>query len=138
MSTHALITFTVSPSSLDLLREKFDKVTYLPPSEDNRISRILEALQTAQVFLVTSGDLKTLPADEEALNRVGKALRVVQLGSAGADAALKTDWVKGMVESGRMARNEDDWRGGNAEEEEGDGRKSFCPPVLDRAAHTLE
>lgn len=111
MPTRALITFTVSPSSLDLLNQQFGKVTYIPPSESNRLPRILEALETAQVFLVTSGDLKSLPSDEEALGKVGKELRVVQLGSAGADAALGTEWVKGMIKSGRLARNEQDWRG---------------------------
>ncbi|KAJ9095168.1 hypothetical protein QFC20_006707 [Naganishia adeliensis] len=111
MPTHALITFTVSPSSLDLLNEQFGKVTYIPPSESNRLARILEALETAQVFLVTSGDLKTLPSDGEALGKVGKELRVVQLGSAGADAALGTDWIQEMVKNGRMAKNEGDWRG---------------------------
>jgi hypothetical protein len=135
MSSHALITFSVSPSSLDLLDQQFDKVTYLPPSEDNRLPRILEALETAQVFLVTSGDLKTLPADEEALEKVGKGMRVVQLGSAGADAALKTDWVKGMVASGRMARNEGDWRGRDTGEEEGNDREHLPFEVLDSEAN---
>lgn len=125
MPTHAIITFTASPSSLDLLKQLFDKVTYVPPSETNRLPRILEALETAQVLLVTSSDLKTLPADEAALRSVGKGLRVVQLGSAGADAALKTDWVKGMVASGRMARNEKEWRGKDPDAEDGDGRECF-------------
>jgi hypothetical protein len=129
-----LITFTVSPSSLSALQDEFDKVTYLPPSEDNRLPRILEALETAQVFLVTSGDLKTLPADEEALNKVSKSLRVVQLGSAGADAALGTDWVKAMVKSGRMARNEQDWRGRDPATEDGDGSEYFSSIWRCRAA----
>ncbi|KAI5450317.1 hypothetical protein NCC49_003228 [Naganishia albida] len=123
MPAHAVITFTASPSSLDLLDQLFDKVTYVPPSESNRLPRILEALETARVFLVTSGDLKTLSADEAALKRVGQGLRVVQLGSAGADAALKTDWVKGMVASGRMARNEKEWRGKDPNAEDGDGQR---------------
>lgn len=119
--SHALLTFSVSRASLDLLHSEFAKVTYLPPSDSgDRLTRILHALESAEVLLTTASDLGSFPSDEGALGRVGKGLRVVQVGSAGVDAALGTGWVRGMVACGRIAKRGDDWRGGSFSDDGGE------------------
>lgn len=102
----ALLTFSVSPDSLWLLRQCFSHVTYLPPTAPDRHAQIHKELQNAQVFITTAKDLATLDPQEAP----GEDLKVIQIGSAGVDAALKAGWLKSLVDSGRIARNGEEWK----------------------------
>lgn len=112
---HALLTFKVSQESLEILRECFTDLTYLPPSSSNRLQQIHETLDNAEVFITTASVLAALNAKHVP----GAALKIIQVGSAGVDAAFRADWVKALVDSGRVAENGEGW--GDRE----DGSESF-------------
>jgi phosphoglycerate dehydrogenase-like enzyme len=103
---HALLTFTASQASLELLRDTFQTFTYLPPSTPDRTQQIDNALEKAEVFITTASDLSAL----DSKRMPGSRLRVIQVGSAGVDAAFRADWVKALVDSGRVARNGEEWK----------------------------
>ncbi|GHJ90446.1 hypothetical protein NliqN6_6848 [Naganishia liquefaciens] len=102
----ALLTFSVSDASLSLLRECFSHVTYLPSTVPDRQERIHEELQNAQVFITHAKDLAILDAQKTP----GENLKIIQIGSAGMDAALKTGWLKSLIDSGRIAKNGEEWK----------------------------
>jgi hypothetical protein len=113
---HALLTFTASQASLDLLRDTFETLTYLPPATSDRTQQIHNALENAEVFITTASDLASLDTEK----MPGAGLRVIQVGSAGVDAAFRAGWVKALVESGRVAGNGEEWK------ESHDGSESFA------------
>ena len=102
----ALLTFSVSDASLSLLRECFSHVTYLPSTVPDRQEHIHEELQNAQVFITHAKDLAILDAQKTP----GENLKIIQIGSAGMDAALKTGWLKSLIDSGRIAKNGEEWK----------------------------
>ena len=102
----ALLTLPVSPDSLSLLRQCFSHVTYLPPTSSDRQAQIHNELQNAQVFITHAKDLATLDPQKAP----GEDLKIIQIGSAGVDAAVKAGWLKSLVDSGAIARNGEEWK----------------------------
>lgn len=82
--SNLLVTLTLSDRSLSKLRSAFKSVTYLPPATCSSPSR--EVLDNTDILF---GSLTHLPSIKS-LDELPK-LGHIQLGSAGADSALRTE-----------------------------------------------
>ncbi|KAJ9093517.1 hypothetical protein QFC21_006350 [Naganishia friedmannii] len=116
---NVLLTIPVSRSSLDALKQKFEKVVYcLAPSansskedsEQEHGAAIQQGLPAADVLITSARHLALLPQHpQHRQSETLKNLRLIQLASAGVDTALDTGWMKALVQGGRVVGNQTEW-----------------------------